>query len=82
MKAVTYATIKITIFDILKEPEMAAFYGNPTENFKASFHWLTLFIKRYKLSLCQRIKADQRIIGIISTALEKRSPLNLVIYLI
>ncbi|PKB93563.1 hypothetical protein RhiirA5_440935 [Rhizophagus irregularis] len=24
---------------------MAALYGNLTENFKASFHWLTLFIK-------------------------------------
>ncbi|PKY46760.1 hypothetical protein RhiirA4_461715 [Rhizophagus irregularis] len=48
---------------------MAALYGNPTENFKASFHWLTLFMKRYKLSLCRRIKADRRIIETISAIL-------------
>jgi hypothetical protein len=49
--AVTYTTVKITMFDILEEPEMIALYGNSTENFKASFRWLTLFMKRHKLSL-------------------------------
>ena len=38
------------MFDILEEPEMIALYGNSTENFKASFRWLTLFMKKHKLS--------------------------------
>ncbi|EXX60067.1 hypothetical protein RirG_183250 [Rhizophagus irregularis DAOM 197198w] len=49
--AMTYTTAKFTMFDILEEPEMIALYGNSTEKFKASFRWLTLFMKRYKLSL-------------------------------
>ncbi|GBC07895.1 hypothetical protein RclHR1_07760010 [Rhizophagus clarus] len=49
--AVTYTIVKITMFDILNELEMTALYSNVTENFKASFHWLTSFMKRYKLSL-------------------------------
>ncbi len=59
--AVTYTTVKITMFDILKEPEMTALYGNSTENFKASFRWLTLFMKRYKLSLRRRTKISQKL---------------------
>ncbi|GES99044.1 pogo transposable element with KRAB domain [Rhizophagus clarus] len=43
--AVTYTTVKITMFDILNEPEMTVLYGNTTENFKALFYWLTLFMK-------------------------------------
>ena len=59
--AVTYTTVKITMFDILKEPEMIALYGNSTENFKASFRWLTLFMKRHKLSLRRRTKISQKL---------------------
>jgi Tc5 transposase DNA-binding domain len=49
--AVTSATIKVTMFNILEEPDMIALYGNTTESFKASFRWLYGFMKRYKLSL-------------------------------
>jgi DDE superfamily endonuclease len=59
--AVTYITAKITMFDILKEPEMIALYGNSTEDFKASFRWLTSFMKRYKLSLRRRTKISQKL---------------------
>ncbi|GBC20294.2 pogo transposable element with KRAB domain [Rhizophagus irregularis DAOM 181602=DAOM 197198] len=48
--AMTYTTAKFTMFDILEEPEMIALYGNSTEKFKASFRWLTLFMKRIQKS--------------------------------
>ena len=59
--AVTYTTAKITMFDILKEPEMIALYGNSTEDFKASFRWLSSFMKRCKLSLRRRTKISQKL---------------------
>lgn len=59
--AVIYTTVKIIMFDILKEPEMVTLYGNPTENFKASFCWLTSFMKRCKLSLYWRTKISQKL---------------------
>ena len=59
--AVTYITVKFTMFDILKEPEMTALYGNSTDNFKTSFRWLTSFMKRYKLSLRRRTKISQKL---------------------
>ncbi|CAB4418274.1 unnamed protein product [Rhizophagus irregularis] len=69
--AVTYTTAKITMFDILEEPEMIALYGNSTEKFKASFRWLTLFMKRYKLSLRQRTKIFQKLLKQTEESLEK-----------
>ena len=48
--AVTFTTIKVAMFNILKEPDMITFYGD-TSDFKASFHWLSGFMKRYRLSL-------------------------------
>jgi hypothetical protein len=59
--AVTYTTVKVAMFEILKEPEMTALYGNSAENFKASFRWLTSFMKRYKLSLRRRTKISQKL---------------------
>ncbi|CAB4418836.1 unnamed protein product [Rhizophagus irregularis] len=59
------------MFDILEEPEMIALYGNSTEKFKASFRWLTLFMKRYKLSLRQRTKIFQKLLKQTEESLEK-----------
>src|SRR5437588_5162622 len=59
------------MFDILEEPEMIAFYGNSTENFKASFRWLTSFMKRYKLSLRRRTKISQKLPKQTEELLEK-----------
>jgi hypothetical protein len=69
--AVTYTTAKITMFDILEEPEMIALYGNSTEKFKASFRWLTLFMKRYKLSLRRHTKISQKLPKQTEESLEK-----------
>ncbi|CAB4441714.1 unnamed protein product [Rhizophagus irregularis] len=69
--AVTYTTVKVAIFEILKEPEMTALYGNATENFKASFRWLTSFMKRYKLSLRRRTKISQKLLRQTEELLEQ-----------
>jgi len=59
------------MFDILKEPEMTALYGNSAENFKASFRWLTSFMKRYKLSLRRRMKISQKLLKQTEKSLEE-----------
>ena len=59
------------MFDILEEPEMIALYSNSTENFKASFRWLTLFMKRHKLSLRWRTKISQKLLKQTKELLEQ-----------
>ena len=49
------------MFNILEESEMIALYGDTTESFKASSHWLNRFMKRYKLSLRRRTKISQKL---------------------
>lgn len=59
--AVTSATIKVAMFNILEEPDIIALYGDTTETFKASRNWLNRFMKRYKLSLRRRTKVSQKL---------------------
>ena len=49
--AVTYATIKNKMLEILNEQDMVFLYGNLTEGFKTSHRWVVAFMKWYKLAL-------------------------------
>ena len=49
------------MLEILKESDMMNLYGNLTNNFKTSLHWLTTFMKRYKLSLRRHTKISQKL---------------------
>jgi hypothetical protein len=69
--AVTSAIIKVTMFNILEEPDMIDLYGNTTESFKASFRWLYGFMKRYNLSLRRRTKISQKLPEQTQELLEK-----------
>lgn len=69
--AVTYTTIKVTMFNILEEPDMVALYGNTTESFKASFCWLNGFMKRHNLSLRWHTKISQKLPKQTEELLEK-----------
>ena len=48
--AVTFITLRISILEILDQPEIIVLYGNLRIEFKATTGWLNAFIKRYKLS--------------------------------
>ncbi|CAG8584344.1 8882_t:CDS:2, partial [Scutellospora calospora] len=51
---VSYELACIEILNILKEPDMMILYGNSTEDFKTSNHWMSTFMKRYQLSWRKR----------------------------
>ncbi len=59
------------MLEILKESDMIDLYGNLANNFKISLHWLTTFIKRYKLSLQRYTKISQKLSSQIQELLEK-----------
>ncbi len=58
------------MLEILKEPDMMNLYGNLTNNFKTSLHWLTTFMKRYKLFLKKRTKISQKLLNQTQELLE------------
>src|SRR6266542_2644823 len=68
--AVTYKIIQFKMLEILKESDMMNLYSNLTNNFKTSLHWLTTFIKRYKLSLRRRTKILQKLLSQTQELLE------------
>ncbi len=68
--AVTYKIIQFKMLEILKESDMMNLYSNLTNNFKTSLHWLTTFIKRYKLSLRRRTKISQKLLSQTQELLE------------
>ena len=59
--AVTYATIKNKMLEILNEQDMVFLYGNLTEGFKTSHRWVVAFMKRYKLALRRHTKVSQKL---------------------
>jgi transposase-like protein len=58
--AVTFVTIRLTMFEILKKPDMVALYGDQLD-FIATFRWLTGFMKRYNLALRRRTRISQKL---------------------
>ena len=58
--AVTFVTVRLTMFEILKEPDMVALYGDQID-FIATFRWLTGFMKRYNLALRRRTRISQKL---------------------
>src|SRR6185295_3260545 len=58
--AVTYAILRVKMLEFLKEPEMIDLYDS-SKDFKTSDHWLSAFIKRYKLSWRRRTKISQKL---------------------
>jgi hypothetical protein len=86
---VTCTTVKVTIFKILKEPEMIALYGNSVKKFKASFHWLTSFYEKIQIvftltykNLQNRLKNYWNNFTNLSPILELKNRSNFVIFLI
>ncbi|CAG8849940.1 8956_t:CDS:1, partial [Racocetra persica] len=47
--AVTYTILRVKILELLEEPKITNLY-NLSKDFKISDHWLSAFLKRYKLS--------------------------------
>jgi hypothetical protein len=59
--AVTYATIRYRMLEILEEPENLVLYDNASKDFKMSHRWLVAFLKRYKLALRRHTKIFQKL---------------------
>jgi hypothetical protein len=49
------------MLEILRDPDITVLYGNLTNDFKMSNHWLYAFMKRQKLSLRCRTKISQKL---------------------
>jgi hypothetical protein len=68
--AVTFMTIKASMFEILGRAEMIALYGDLRIKFKATTGWLNAFMKRYNLSRRRRTKISQKLPGQLEEKLE------------
>jgi hypothetical protein len=49
------------MLEIMKEQDIVALYGDLTNNFRMSNHWLYAFMKRWNLSLRRRTKIGQKL---------------------
>ncbi|CAG8842744.1 33646_t:CDS:1, partial [Racocetra persica] len=58
--AVTYTMLRVKMFELLEEPEITNPY-NLSKDFKTSDRWLSVFLKRYKLSWRRRTKISQKL---------------------
>jgi hypothetical protein len=68
--AVTFVTIRLQMFEILKEPDMISRYGDLANNFMATFRWLTAFMKRHNLALRRRTRISQKLPEQLEESLE------------
>jgi hypothetical protein len=59
--AVTFMTVRLQMFEILREPDMVAQYGELVHDFIGTFRWLTAFMKRHNLALRRRTKISQKL---------------------
>ncbi|CAG8838449.1 26512_t:CDS:2, partial [Racocetra persica] len=58
--AVTYTMLQVKMLELLEKPEITNPY-NLSKDFKTSDHWLSAFLKRYKLSWRWRTKIFQKL---------------------
>ncbi|GBB86314.1 hypothetical protein RclHR1_12730011 [Rhizophagus clarus] len=68
--AVTFVTVRLQMFEILREPDMVALYGELANNFMATFRWLTAFMKRHNLALRRRTRISQKLPEQLEESLE------------